>query len=139
MSLTELVHSDPSMDVLVPMERQGDPSSTVSLLCLISGVEPSQTRVYWEVEQNFQSPEFIIEVLSGGRTDIRVQVSVPGHSWARDAEVTCVLESYGGLRMKKSVSRMGKGFLLSSLLRFVWMCFFNLCKLKCIVLIKEYR
>ncbi|KAL0984888.1 hypothetical protein UPYG_G00149980 [Umbra pygmaea] len=105
LTISESFTAEPSLEVLVPTDLQGEWSSSVPLLCLVSGLDPSQATVYWEVEGNVQSSERLPDVLSEKAGSVRVQLSVPGHTWAEGAKVTCCLETSGGVRMNKTVSR----------------------------------
>ncbi|KAJ8398480.1 hypothetical protein AAFF_G00427350 [Aldrovandia affinis] len=102
---TTLVVSDITMDILVPVPL--DPlsqSAPVSLMCLVSGVDPSRARVHWEVEgedMEYELPQS--NVLASD--SIRTRLSVPGLSWARGASVTCVLETDKGLNLNRTISR----------------------------------
>lgn len=108
LSLPDPITSDVTLEVLVPVDWQEAPSSPVPLLCLVSGLDLSQARVYWEVEGKIQSSERLPEVLSEKPASVRVQISVPGHTWAKGEKMTCVMASTSGVKMNKTVSRMGK-------------------------------
>ncbi|XP_020353038.1 uncharacterized protein LOC109901450 isoform X2 [Oncorhynchus kisutch] len=107
LEVSDPITSEATLEVLVPVDWQEAPSSPVPLLCLVSGLDPSQARVYWEVEGKVQSSERLPEVQSEKPATVRVQLSVPGHTWAEGEEITCVMESTSGVKMNKTVSRMG--------------------------------
>ncbi|KAJ7998242.1 hypothetical protein DPEC_G00220570 [Dallia pectoralis] len=105
LTISETLNPYPYLEVLVPVDWHGGPSSLVPLLCLVSGIDPSQARVYWEVEGNFQSSERLPEIWSEKPASVRVQLLVPSHTWAEGSEVTCFLESNHGVKMNKTVRR----------------------------------
>ncbi|KAM4600390.1 immunoglobulin alpha-2 heavy chain-like [Polymixia lowei] len=110
LAVTEPVSHSPVVDLLMPADRQDDPFTSVPLVCLVSGLEePGRATVDWEVDGMDGLPELTPRVLPEREAGvISVQVNVPGDTWVRGAEVSCVL-SLGDMTIKKTVSSiMGK-------------------------------
>ncbi|XP_034144637.1 uncharacterized protein LOC109614797 [Esox lucius] len=105
LTISETLNADPYLEILVPVDWHGDLSSSVPLMCLVSGVDPSQAHVYWEVDGNVQSSERLPKILTEKPASVRDQLSIPGHTWAEGSEVTCFLENNHGVRVNKTVRR----------------------------------
>ncbi|KAI1885988.1 hypothetical protein AGOR_G00209420 [Albula goreensis] len=106
--VTERAVTDITMDILVPVPQLLDQSDPVTLLCLVSGVDPSKAKVHWEVEGKVRRTE-LPQANALASDAIRTRLSVPSQSWARGVPVTCVLETDKGLSLNKTISRAGIG------------------------------
>ncbi|KAG8002365.1 CD82 antigen, partial [Nibea albiflora] len=105
LTITEPLLLSPVVHLLVPSDRRVHSSRPVPLICLASGLEDtSRVTVDWEVDRNDAPPELCPRILPESETGvIGVQVYVPGETWARGAEVSCVLTD-GELQVRQTVS-----------------------------------
>ncbi|KAG7469508.1 hypothetical protein MATL_G00129690 [Megalops atlanticus] len=106
--VTDLPTKDITMWIMGPVLHPPDPSAPVSLMCLALGVDPSQCKVYWEVEGKVESPWLPKDKVLVSDS-IKAQLSMSGQSWAQGTPVTCVLETASGLRLNRTVSSTGRG------------------------------
>ncbi|XP_036395578.1 M1-specific T cell receptor beta chain-like isoform X2 [Megalops cyprinoides] len=106
--VTDLPTKDITMWIMGPVLHPPDPSAPVSLMCLVLGVDPSQCKVYWEVEGKVESP-WLPEDKVLVSDSVKTQLSMPGQSWAEGTPVTCVLETASGLHLNRTISSTGKG------------------------------
>ncbi|KAG5856493.1 immunoglobulin alpha-2 heavy chain-like [Anguilla rostrata] len=104
--VTERVVKDITMEILVPGTQPLDPSAPVTVMCVVSGVDPSKARVHWQVEGKVEHAE-LPPANALASDSVRTWLSVPGPSWASGAPVTCVLETAKGLNLNRTVSRTG--------------------------------
>ncbi|KAJ8354673.1 hypothetical protein SKAU_G00222400 [Synaphobranchus kaupii] len=104
--VTERGVKDITMEILVPGTQPLEPSAPVTVVCLVSGVDPSKSRVHWEVEGKVKNTE-LPQAHALASDTLRTWLSVPGHSWARGVPVTCVLETAKGLNLNRTISRTG--------------------------------
>ncbi|XP_074789867.1 immunoglobulin heavy constant epsilon [Oncorhynchus kisutch] len=85
----------PTIEILKPLNSY---HSSVSLLCLVSGVVPSQVHVFWLIDGREDSglTESTWTDNSDSATEFtRNQILVKAEEWDRGAECTCVVEFEG--------------------------------------------
>uniref|UniRef100_A0AAY5LBD8 Ig-like domain-containing protein n=1 Tax=Esox lucius TaxID=8010 RepID=A0AAY5LBD8_ESOLU len=78
--------------------------SSVPLLCLVSGLVPSQVRVFWLINGREESGR-IESPCDSAKEFIRNQILVQAEEWDRGAECTCVVE-FGGQNITKTVEKL---------------------------------
>ena len=96
----------PTIEILKPLNSY---HSSVSLLCLVSGVIPSQVHVFWLIDGREDSglTESTWTDNSDSATEFtRNQILVKAEEWDRGAECTCVVE-FEGQYINKTVQHNG--------------------------------
>ncbi|XP_034150509.1 uncharacterized protein LOC109616170 [Esox lucius] len=79
--------------------------SSVPLMCLVSGLVPSQVRVFWLIngrEESGRTESAWIDNSDSAKEFIRNQILVQAEEWDRGAECTCVV-TFEGQNITKTV------------------------------------
>ncbi|XP_041932823.1 uncharacterized protein LOC121695773 [Alosa sapidissima] len=97
----------PSIEIISPMAY----TSIVPLLCLVSGISPSQAHVFWVISGRVESGWTDSDLEDVGECEplkrlTRNQVLVPVEEWERGVQCACVVE-VAGLSFNKTLQRDG--------------------------------